>query len=387
MRVYLDHNATSPLRPEARALWLEVSDALGGNPSSLHLSGRRARAAVDLARERVARALNVSEDELVFTAGGTEAINLALQGVAAAGEPRGLVTTAAEHSAVLETSRALELRGHPLHLLDVDRRGRPVLAGLAGLLESQGVGLVSVMAANNEVGSLADLPAVAAILADAARAAGGRRAVFHTDAVQALGRIPVDLAAWGVDVACFSAHKVGGPRGVGVLWRRAGTSLAPTVYGGGQESALRPGTEDVAGIAAAALAIELAVAEQAEFEEHTSALVELLWRDVERALPGVQRIGPGLDERRLPNTLALLVPGTDGKVLVTRLDLEGLEVSAGSACASGAIEPSHVLRAMGYDEDEARSGLRLSLGKNTSREECKHVARLLKKLFASSRAT
>jgi len=384
VRVYLDHNASTPLRPEARALWLEVSDSVGANPSSLHASGRRARAYVDEARERVARALKASEDEILFTSGGTEANNLALQGAAAAaGGGAGLVTTAAEHSAVLETSRSLERLGHPLFVLEVDRNGRPDLTALGDVLERERPALVSVMAANNEVGSLPDLPAVAAILADGR----GRTPTFHTDAVQALGRIPVDLAGWGVDLASFSAHKLGGPKGVGVLWRKTGTPLAPTTYGGGQQQALRPGTEDVAGIAAAGLVIERAVREQEELARDTAALVSLLWDEIRTALPGVRLIGPALDEPRLPNTLALLVPGADGKVLVTRLDLEGLEVSAGSACASGSIEPSHVLLAMGYDEDQARSGLRLSLGRNTSREECKHVARLLKKLFAASHAT
>lgn len=386
MRVYLDHNATTPLRPEALELWERVSTEVGGNPSSLHRSGREARAYVDEARERVANALAVSEEELVFTAGGTEANNIALLGaVTAAGPESRLVTTAAEHSAVLETSRALEARGHPLVVCPVDAEGRPELAALRETLEHESVAVVSVMAANNEVGSVTDLAALAAILADLFSAAP--RPLIHTDAVQALGRVPVDLMAWEVDLASFSAHKVGGPKGVGVLWRRSGTPLAPVSYGGGQEHGLRPGTEDVAGIAAAALAIEQAVTEQDEFARRTGELAAFLWREIQSAVPEARLFGPGLDEPRLPNTLCVRIPGTDGKVLVTRLDLEGLEVSAGSACASGSVEPSHVLIAMGHGEDDARSGLRLSLGWNTSHEECKHVALVLKKLFAASRAT
>ncbi len=385
MRAYLDHNATSPLRPEARERWLEVKDALGGNPSSLHEAGRRARAWIDEARERVAAALAVGESEVVFTSGGTEANNLALWGAAeAAGPESGVVTTAVEHSSILEPARALERRGHPLTRIGVDETGLPDLESLLEAARRPGIGVVSVMAANNEVGTLPDLAGIASALG----AGHPERPTLHTDAVQALGRIPVRPSEWGVDLASFSAHKLGGPPGIGVLWRRTGTTLQPLFHGGGQEEGLRPGTEDAAGIAAAAVAIELAVAEQEELAQRAHELVGFLWHELSRAIPELVLVGPPLDApARLPNTLCLLLPGTDGKVLVTRLDLEGLQASAGSACASGALEPSHVLQAMGWDEDAARSGLRLSVGWNTSREECEHAAHVLRKLFAMSRAT
>ena len=400
VRIHLDHNATTPLRPEARERWLEVAGRLRGNPSSLHAGGRWARAVIDEARAQIAEALGVGEDELLFTSGGTEANNLAIAGglraraarLGAGEPPPALVTTAVEHSSVLEAARAMERRGHPLRFVEVDRTGRPVAESLASALAgAPPAALVSITAANNEVGAVSDLRRLAGCL----DRAGGPRPTFHTDAVQALGRLPVNLGAWGVDLATFSAHKVGGPVGVGLLWRRSGTPLEPMLHGGAQEGGLRAGTEDAASIAAAAEAIRLAVAEREAFARRTGERLRELWRELERRVPGITLLGPRLpdDERptdaptRLPNTLCVSVPRTDGKVLVTRLDLVGIEASAGSACASGSIEPSHVLLAMGLDEDAARAGLRLSLGRDTSREECMQAADLLCDLFVSSHAT
>jgi cysteine desulfurase len=385
-RVYLDHNSTTPLRPEVRARWLEVADEFPGNASSLHASGRRARARVDDARAAVAGALAVHEDEIFFTSGATEANNLALFGVLeAAGPKAGLVTTAVEHSSVLAPARELGARGHGVTFLPVDAQGLVDPEKVAAAAAAPGVALLSVAAANNETGALADLAALATLL----RTRNARpRPRLHSDAVQALGRIPVRLREWGCELASFSAHKLGGPPGNGLLWRARGVPLAPRFHGGGQELELRPGTEDVAGIAAMALAIELAVREQAELAERTARLAGKLWAELSAALPELRLLGPPLgSKQRLPNTLCVLVPGTDGKVLVTRLDLAGLEVSAGSACASGSIEPSHVLLAMGLARDDARSGLRLSLGRNTSAEDCKRALAVFHEEFRSSRAT
>jgi cysteine desulfurase len=229
-----------------------------------------------------------------------------------------------------------------------------------------------------------DVPEVARALA---RVPGPPRRL-HCDAVQALGRVPLRLREWGVGLASVSAHKVGGPAGVGVLWHARGIPLEPRIRGGEQELELRAGTENVAGICAAALALELAVAEQASYAERTERLARELWSELARALPRLRLLGPALgSERRLPNTLCVLVPGTDGKVLVTRLDLAGLEVSAGSACASGSIEPSHVLLAMGLTRDEARAGVRISLGRSTTSAECKRALAVFHDEFASSHAT
>lgn len=385
MRVYLDHNSTSPLRDEVRARWLAVAGEALGNPSSLHASGRRARALVDEARERVAAALGVHEEEIFFTSGATEANNLALGGVLeAAGTGAGLVTTAVEHSSVLGPARALAAADRAVAFVPVDGQGLPDPAAVAHAAGARRTALVSVTAANNETGALPELAAIARAL----RALPGPRPWFHSDAVQALGRLPLALAEWGVELASFSAHKLGGPPGVGILWRKRGVPVAPRTHGGDQELALRPGTEDVPGIAATALAVELAVREQPAHAARSAQLARELWSGLSAELDGVRLLGPPLDSgRRLPNTLCVLVPGTDGKVLVTRLDLAGLEVSAGSACASGSIEPSHVLLAMGLTRDEARSGLRLSLGRNTTAEDCKRALAIFHAEFSSSRAT
>ncbi len=382
-RVYLDHNSTTALRPEAREAWLEVVDDLSGNPSSLHAGGRRARDRIDLARERVALALGVHEDDIVFTSGGTESNNAALFGAMAAGAPGStFLTSVAEHSAVLEAADTLEARGYPVVRIGVDSSGAPRLDELEQALAKGGVSLVSLTAANNEVGALTDLHGVARLL--------GRtheRPRLHIDAVQALGRIVLDLDGWGADFASFSAHKVGGPVGVGVLIRRRSTPFVPLVVGGGQERGLRAGTENTAGIVAASVAIELAVREREATAAHTSELVHHFWSEVATRLPGVQPIGPALDAPRLPNTLNVSFPDTDGKVLVTRLDLDGLAVSAGSACASGSIEPSHVLLAMGLGEDVARAGLRVSFGRTNNRADSARAVEILVKALRSARAT
>jgi len=382
-RVYLDHNATSPLRAEARALFDEVRDECAGNASSVHAPGRRARARLDEARERVAAALHVKEDEVLFTSGGTESNNLALLGVlrARAGAARsGLVTTLVEHSSVLGPADALEAAGHPVVRIRVDACGRPLASDLSAAAAEERTGLVSLMAANNEVGSLGPLAEVRAALDNLPAAA---RPLLHTDAVQALGRLPLDLA--GVDLASFSAHKIGGPLGCGVLVRRGGTPLSGLFYGGGQEFDLRPGSENVPAIAAGALAIELAASEQEDYARRTRALATTLWEEVKRALPDASLVGPAIDDERLPNTITVSLPGVDGRVLVTRLDLDGLAVSAGSACASGSLEPSHVLLAMGRSREEARAGLRMSIGRETTLEDIHSAVETLGKTFASER--
>lgn len=380
-RVHLDHNATTPLRPEAREVLLDTLDRLQGNPSSVHTAGRAARALLDDARERTAAALGVGEDEVLFTSGGTESNNLALLGTL---RPRGpgaaLVTTTAEHSSVLRPAERLERAGHPVLRAPVDDAARPDLEAL--LEGAQGAALVSVGAANNEVGTVTPLAHLAASLAERY---GARRPLLHTDGVQALGRVPLALAEWGIDLASFSAHKVGGPVGSGVLVIRAGTGIEGVQVGGSQEAGLRAGTENVAAAAAGALAMELAVAERKEYAERTRRLTSSLWQEVRAALPDACLLGPPIDsDERLPNTLNVLLPGVDGRVLVTRLDLEGLEASAGSACASGSLEPSHVLLAMGLDSEHARSGLRVSLGRTTTDGDIHIAVGILSRTFSGA---
>ncbi len=382
-RVYLDHNATTPMRPEVRAHFAEALERCVGNPASVHGSGRAARALLDQARERVAAALGVHEDEVLFTSGGTESDNLAVLGcLRAAGPGAALVTTAVEHSAVLEAARAAERDGHRVTRLPVDSQGCiDPQAALAAVRESRAA-LLSVMAANNEIGSLGPLEE----LGHGLRALGNLRPTFHSDAAQALGRVPLALREWGIDLASFSAHKLGGPLGVGVLYKKKGLQLTALQYGGGQENGLRPGTEDVPAISAAALAFELAERERAAFTGRMHALCRSFWGQVQRVLPQARVNGPDpAQDLRLCNTLNLSLPGIDGRVLVARLDLEGLEVSAGSACASGSLEPSHVLLALGRTRDEARAGVRFSFGSGNDEHDVRLSVDILRRIFSPSR--
>ncbi len=386
------------MRAEVRALLDERLDRMRGNPSSVHSSGREARAWLDEARERVAAALEVAEDEIVFTTGGTEAINLGLLGaLRARGPAAGLSTTTIEHAAVLGVLDHVRESGRPALSVPVDPFG---VIEMEALHEAaKGCAVLSVQAANSEIGTLQPLAQIASRLADM----GTSRPIFHTDAVQALGRIPIRLRAWHADLAAFSAHKIGGPLGVGVLYRRKGLALSPLLHGGGQEAGLRPGTENVPAISAAALALELAVSEQADFAARTGRLSHSFWGQLRAVVHGVELNGPPLDDaegnlRRLPNTVHFTVPnargGTrehggndalDGRVLVARLDLEGLEVSAGSACASGSLEPSHVLLALGHTHERARRGLRVSFGRESDEEDVHMAVDILRRTFLSLR--
>jgi cysteine desulfurase len=379
MGIYLDHNATTPLDPRVRAAWREHQEAGLGNPSSLHGPGRRARALIDEARERLAAALGVHEDELVFTGGGTEAINLALIGRFEAGPAAAqrIGLASIEHAAVIECARALERRSAELVWIPVDSLGKPRIEPEFEALAA--CDLLSLPWANGEIGAVWPVADLAARLR-----AGGFRGTLFSDLVQAVGRVPVDLRAAGLDLAAISAHKLGGPLGVGVLFVRRGVRLAPRSFGGGQEAGLRPGTEDAARIAAAALAIELALGEQRERAARWREQSQLFLAALARHGLSFELNGPAAqDPERLPNTLNLSASGGDGKVLVTRLDLEGLEVSSGSACASGSIEPSHVLRALGRDDDAARRGLRLSLGSSTRAEELERAAEILARVLGA----
>ena len=377
MRVHLDHNATSNLLPEVQLLLRELDDerAAGhlGNPSSLHASGRRARQLIDEARERTAAALGLREDQVVFNSGGTESNATAIFGTLVRERSwRGLAVSAVEHSAVLEPGRAARAAGRPLTVLPVDDVGRVDLDEVERVARDPRTALVSVMAANNEIGTLQPLGAISALL----HARGPRRPTFHTDAVQTPGKCAVTPAEWGADLASFSAHKAGGPVGVGVL-AVLNESRAPEALlrGGEQEQGRRAGTENAVGIAAAALAFELSVEREIRERTHQRQRLETFWNRLRADLPQLRLNGPSIERvDRLPNTLNVHLPGTDGRVLVTRLDLEGIEVSAGSACASGAVEPSPVLRALGRTEEEARAGLRLSFSATISDQELLHAA-------------
>ena len=382
-RYYLDHNATSPLRPEARAAmepWLGERGA--GNPSSLHAEGRAARAVVDEARDRVAAVLGAKSHEIIFTGGGTESNNLAVCGLAlgAASGPRRVAVSAVEHHAVLHAARWLQ-RWHGVEVteLPVDGEGR-VLIPAAEAWTGAGGALLSVMSANNETGTLQPVEALGRMC----RAAG---VLCHTDAVQWAGRGSLrDLRSW-VDALSLAGHKVGGPAGTGVLWVRAGVPVAPLDVGGAQENGRRAGTENVAGIAGLAAALEAAEREAAGVGARLEAVREDLWLALNAAVPGIRRNTPRTGT--LANTLNVSVEGVDSEDLLIACDLEGLALSSGSACLVGSVEPSHVLRAMGVPDAVARGTVRFSLGAETGREDVPElvgrVARVVARLREGSR--
>jgi len=373
MRIYLDHNAGAPLRAEAREAMLRFL-GVPGNPSSAHREGARARVAVEAARAEVAALIGARPAEVVFTSGATEANNLALRGLVR--PPNGLVTTAIEHASVLETARALAADGAGLAVLPVDGEGR-VRAGDVVAACAPATALVSVGLANGEVGSVAPVAAIAAGL----RGTGMR---LHTDAAQAAGRMPVDVRALGVDLLSLSAHKLGGPAGVGALWVSRGVALRPQTTGGPQERGRRAGTENVAGVVGFGEAARLARRELTLAAAHAARLVDRLWAGIQTRVPGAVRNGPASPPRS-PNTLNVSFPGCRGESLVVLLDLAGIAVSAGSACAAGAAEPSHVLLAMGRDPETARSGLRLSVGAGTTDADVERVLVVLPELVAQIR--
>ncbi len=368
MPVYLDHAATTPVRPEVREAMLPFLGEAFGNPSSAHSFGRRAREALDDAHERIARAIGADAREIVFTSGGTEAINLALKGAAWAGRAKGhrIVTSPIEHHAAGHALAHLEKFGFEVAELPVDRYGRVDPDDVERALTDRTI-LVSVMAANNEVGTIQPVAEVA----EAVRARKG--ILFHVDAVQAAPWLDLDLDELGADLVSIAAHKAEGPKGTGVLWIRRGTHILAQQHGGSQERHRRAGTENVAGTVGMAAAFELRVAERAPAAALVRAQRDRLLAAV--ATDGIQLTGHPVE--RLPHILSVIVPGVDGGSAALALDLEGIAVSTGSACATGSAEVSHVLSAMGYPDDEARGALRLSLGRTTTDAEIDEAIRVV----------
>lgn len=376
-RIYLDHAATTTVRPEAVAA---MTPLLGGgyNPSSLHAEGRAARAALDAARDTVASVLHASPREIVFTGGGSESDVTAIVGAARAAASRGrhVVTSVIEHHAVLHAVDVLERDGWRVTRLPVDARGLVDVQQFANALAPDTT-VASIMLANNETGVLQPVAELAAV----ARARG---VVFHTDAVQGGGWLSLDVEALGVNLLSLSAHKFNGPKGAGVLYVRRGTPLEPLIVGGGQENGLRAGTEDVAGISGLAEALRLAAAERTAAAARVGALRDRLEAGLRRAFPDLVVNGAGAP--RLPNILSVAFAETPSDALLIRLDLDGVAASAGSACAAGALEPSHVIAALGLDETHRTGVVRFSLGRETSAAEIDAVLDLLPSAVSGVRA-
>jgi cysteine desulfurase len=358
-RIYLDHNATTPVDPAVLTAVTEAMRDEFGNASSVHHFGQRAKARLDDARQHVAALINGAPTEVVFTSGGTEADNFALRGVAEALEPLGkrhLVTSAIEHEAVLRTMTALERRGWRVTRVAPDRHGVVRADDVAAALTDE-TALLSLMHGNNEIGTLQPVAECAAL----ARARG---ILMHTDAVQTVGKIPVDVQALGVDLLSLSAHKLYGPKGVGALWMRRGTRLLATMTGGMQERSRRAGTENVPGIIGFGVAAHLAALRLVADGASQSALRDALEQGVLERIEGTHVNGAGA--RRVPNTTNIGFAGVEAESLLIALDLEGFAVSTGSACSSGTLEPSHVLKAMGLPLHDTQNALRISLGRHTS---------------------
>lgn len=384
--IYLDHAATSPLRPDAREAMLPFLDGRFGNPSGLYAIGRDAQAAVDDARATVARCLNARESEILFTSGATESINAAMLGIAyamrRAGAGNHVIATAIEHHAGLHVAQQLEELGFEVTTIGCDASGRIGLEEFRRALRP-GTVVASVMLANNEVGTVQPIAEIAGILRSFATEAG-HKVALHTDAVQAPAWLPLDVHALGVDALSLSAHKFGGPKGSGVLYLRRATPFRPLLHGGGQEMQKRAGTENVAGIVATAAALRLATGGIEARATRVRALRDQLRDGILAAVAGSQVNGCQVD--CVPNNLNISFEGIESDVLVRLLDEAGIAVSSGSACSNSTWEPSHVLMAMGVPIRRAVGSIRFSLGEGTTQAEIAEVLRVLPSCVEAARA-
>ncbi|QDI92839.1 cysteine desulfurase [Salicibibacter halophilus] len=369
--IYLDHAATTPVRPEVwKAMKPYLDGTVAGNPSSIHRSGREARRAVDAARINVAESVGASTEEIIFTSGGTEADNLAITGTARARKHEGthVITTEAEHHAVLHACRQLEREGYDVTYLPVNSDGMVQMDALQEALREETI-LVTIMYGNNETGSINPIKAIGEHLRT-------HKALFHTDAVQAYGVLPLDVSSLQVDLLTASAHKINGPKGMGFLYVKKETQLYPLLFGGEQEQRLRPGTENVPAIAGFGEAVHLLNAEKQErattYERLVNHLLDALEdENVTYEINGDKR-------QRLPHIINLHFPGTSTEALLTQIDLKGIAVSSGSACTAGSFQPSHVLKAMfGENDARVRSSIRISVGYGNDGEQLNEAAKAI----------
>ena len=372
-QVYLDHSATTPVRAEVAELMWEYLTRKFGNPSTVYSYGREAKKGLEKAREQVAGLIKAQPEEIIFTGGGTEADNLAIAGIAYAYAERGrhLITSAIEHQAVLATCKSLERQGFKITVLPVDKQGLVRLEELKKAITKETI-LISIMHVNNEVGTIQPIEEIGAIARE-------RQLVFHTDAVQSLGKIPVDVEKLQVDLLTGSGHKFYGPKGSGFLYLSKGVKLAPHVFGGGQERAYRPGTENVPSIVGMGLAVELAEREREKEMSRLADLRDKLVRGLQERIPQIRLNGhPTL---RIAGNANLCFPGVEGEALLQNLDLKGICVSGGSACSAGSAEPSHVLLAMGIPPELAKSSLRMTLGMDNTEEQINYVVEQLAQIY------
>ncbi len=360
-RIYFDHNATTPVAPEVLSAMLPYFSEEYGNASSIHTFGQRTRGAVEQARASVAVLLGCRAAEVVFTSGGTESNNLAIFGIAGgfSGGRVHVITSAVEHSAALDPCRALEKRGVAVTILPVNGDGLVDPRDVRAAIRPE-TRLITIMLANNELGTLEPIEEIGKIASE-------MRIVLHTDAVQAAGKVPLDVVKLGVHLLSISGHKFYGPKGIGALYVRKGTHLEPLLYGGHDQRDQRPGTEDVASIVGLGKAVELALSHLSGEAVRLSAMRDRLESELLESIPYAR--ANGARAARTPNTTNMTFPGVEGEAMVIALDLKGIACSTGAACSSGAVEPSHVLTALGLPPEDARATLRLSLGQQTTSEE------------------
>ncbi len=377
-RVYLDYAATTPTHPDVVKAMLPYFTEMFGNPSSIYSYGQEAKGAIEEARSKVAGFIGARDEEIVFTGGGTEADNFAIKGIAFANESKGnhIIASSVEHHAVLETCKFLARRGFSVTYLPVDRYGLVNPQDVKNAISKKTI-LVSVMHANNEMGTIEPIAEIGKI----AKESG---IYFHTDAVQTVGHIPVDVNSLGVDLLATSAHKIYGPKGVGALYIREGTKIIPFMHGGEQERGRRASTENVAGIVGFGKAVELASQEIGEESERLSQLRDQLINGLQERIDHIHLNGH--PKIRLPNNVNISIDYVEGESMCLNLDLEGICASTGSACSSSSLEPSHVLLAMGLPPEHAHGSLRFSLGKWTTEEEINRVLEVLPRIVAKLRA-
>lgn len=371
-RIYMDHSATTPVDPEIAQAMVKYMTEDFGNPSSIHAFGREARKAVEEARERVAKAIGANPQEIIFTSGGTEADNMAILGVAQANCKKGnhIITSSVEHHAVLDTCKHLEKNGYSVTYLPVDEYGRVRVEDVEKAITKNTI-LITIMHANNEVGTIQPI-------AEIGQLARKHGVLFHTDAVQSFGKIPVNVDELQVDLLSLSSHKIYGPKGVGALYIRRGTRITPITHGGAQERKRRAGTENVPGIVGFGLAAEKIVAEMAEESPRLQALRDKLIQGIMGKMDYVKLNGHPTE--RLPHNVNFSFHFIEGESLLLMLDMKGIAASSGSACTSGSLDPSHVLLAMGLSHEVAHGSLRLTLGKVNTEADVDHVLEELPKI-------